>query len=790
MATLKDTLVLGKLTVVDKIVKSGGLPTSILTGDGSMASVGSRADSTATTGNSGQIYLVQRNAAGQLVVDVPWSAGSGDVVATSVAGSGIIKVTQNGSTYTVSHNDTSTAESVDGKIINKVTIDGYGHVTALGYTTIDLGSYVTGSGLAKDEIVLGNAGTAIRTSGYYIQTSFDGGANKIPTSGAIKTWVEDKGYGTGNITGSSLNANNIIVGNGGSAIKDSGCSISTIIYDQDGDAGEGSQGIPNVHAVASYVLGKGYLTSVSWNDITNKPTIPTIPTDNVTGSGLDSNEIILGNGLTSIKSSGKTISTSISSSSTNSSVPTSSAVVDYVDDALNDLNLSSNDDAIYTYNASTGVLTINSGDSSNVGAAGTYTPSYSSNTLKVYEFTVNSGGRVTGATEKSFTVTGGSGNITDTNYYYKPRYTSGINIAYEANGNSNVKDLFVPMGTTASTAAWGNHTHSNYLTSNSLSGYATQAWVTEHFEGKTCFVPGTLITMADGSRKVVEEIKAGDLLMSYDLENKKFVPAVCLSNSPTRYSTDLCRFYFEDGTKVSILWEHDFFDATRDVWVEAHDGFDVGHEVIKEDGSRLKFLGSLQGRLPKAEYFYDLTTSNNCYIAQGIVFAHNPVNKRHWGVDNSDAPEILKQIMANSKDEHMRESDILEDDEYCLEYLKDKMEEKEISDHLERLKIELQTTDYVALKEREGYKRNDEIMEARIWWRKVYNEREKELKEVSERMRKRRIKYSKLKEDVDLPLLDLRRKFLYDSNKEGNEHLQEFIEYYKNKERKEMGENE
>ena len=154
MATLKDTLVLGKLTVVDKIVKSGGLPTSILTGDGSMASVGSRADSTATTGNSGQIYLVQRNAAGQLVVDVPWSAGSGDVVATSVAAGGGIDVTAGTSSYTVSHKDTSTATSVDGAIVNKITIDGYGHVTALGTTTIDLGSYVTGSGLTISEIVV------------------------------------------------------------------------------------------------------------------------------------------------------------------------------------------------------------------------------------------------------------------------------------------------------------------------------------------------------------------------------------------------------------------------------------------------------------------------------------------------------------------------------------------------------------------------------------------------------------------------------------------------------------
>ena len=37
----------------------------------------------------------------------------------------------------------------------------------------------------------------------------------------------------------------------------------------------------------------------------------------------------------------------------------------------------------------------------------------------------------------------------------------------------------IPTGTTSSTVALGNHTHSNYLTSSSLSGYATQTWVNQ-----------------------------------------------------------------------------------------------------------------------------------------------------------------------------------------------------------------------------------------------------------------------------------------------------------------------
>ncbi len=41
--------------------------------------------------------------------------------------------------------------------------------------------------------------------------------------------------------------------------------------------------------------------------------------------------------------------------------------------------------------------------------------------------------------------------------------------------------------------------------------------------GFTCFPPGTMITMADGSSKRIEEVKAGDKVLSYDILNKKYV---------------------------------------------------------------------------------------------------------------------------------------------------------------------------------------------------------------------------------------------------------------------------
>ena len=847
MATLKDTLVLGKLTVVDKIVKSGGLPTSILTGDGSMASVGSRADSTATTGNSGQIYLVQRNAAGQLVVDVPWSAGSGDVVATSVAGSGIINVTQNGSTYTVSHKDTSTATSVDGAIVNKITIDGYGHVTALGTTTIDLGSYVTGSGLTANAIVLGNGSSAIKTSSKTISTSVGSDDTTVPTSKAVQTYVTGLGYttNTGNVTGSSLNANNIIVGNGGSAIKDSGCSISTIIYDQDGDAGEGSQGIPNVHAVASYVLGKGYLTSVSWNDITNKPTIPTIPTNNVTGSGtngyiakwngtntltngpafgsdatkflrndgtwekpsacgyvtgtnLTKNNIILGNGSGDIQSSGKTIVTSVGSS--DSTVPTSKAVQTYVSNAISGIEISASDDNVYSYDEDTGTLTIFSGDSAAVCEnPGVYTPSYSGNTLTVYGFDVNAGGRITEVKANSVTITSGS----SANYYHTPTFTSGIKIA---NG-TGVENLYVPTGTTSTTLAVGNHNHDaryytktqsdSYYTTPSdveylLSDYYTKSEADAKFVAK-CLLKETKITMADKTYKNIEDLKPGDLVLSIDLKTGKQIPAVVLLCQRRDIQDYYNQLVFENGSVLKINWSHDIYSKTKETWILTDCELDIDEIVLTEQNEEVPYIGKFDNILPNKNglcEFYDLVVSNSCYYANGILCAHNPIRQRQWlyspfnKVKNKMTKE-LEEIVSQFKDENMREANLVQNQEYMDKSLSLFIQQRKKERILQSYKQKLAETDYVSLKINENTEITEDMkttIKNRQEWRFNYNVSEKELNDIYEEINKIKKQYD-TSEDLFLSSMSLRKKYFLDAHNKSNEVFQSFLKCYQEEEK-------
>jgi hypothetical protein len=109
MASLKDTIVLGKLTVTDKIIKSGGTRNQILLANGETADLG--------------------NFGGGSVTEVSFQSGDG------ISLTGDTSITTEG-TLTISHANTSDKGSLTASgrtYITGLTIDQFGHVTD--YTT-------------------------------------------------------------------------------------------------------------------------------------------------------------------------------------------------------------------------------------------------------------------------------------------------------------------------------------------------------------------------------------------------------------------------------------------------------------------------------------------------------------------------------------------------------------------------------------------------------------------------------------------------------------------------------
>lgn len=320
--------------------------------------------------------------------------------------------------------------------------------------------------------------------------------------------------------------------------------------------------------------------------------------------------------------------------------------------------------------------------------------------------------------------------------------------------------------------------------------YASQSWVTQNFV-KKCLLEGTLITMADGSSKRIEEVKEGDLVKSIDLATGKETQAVVLANNVGDVENYYYMMMFEDGSSLKTNWTHDIYNATKGTWAKSDCDMYLDDEVIKENGTRTKFIGTIDtiGTTGgKRCNFYDIVVSNNCYYADGILCAHNPITQYRWLIPalNKNAeniPQELINIIATYRDEDSREADLVHNNAYMAEYIPQMAAKMKKEAKMRALKTELANTDYVTLKVSEGVEITPEIQEkldARVWWRKLYNEHEAEINVIYQNIDRLKVKYSPLGEDILLPPMELRKKFFLESCKKGNASLNKFKEYYRN----------
>lgn len=98
-----------------------------------------------------------------------------------------------------------------------------------------------------------------------------------------------------------------------------------------------------------------------------------------------------------------------------------------------------------------------------------------------------------------------------------------------------------------------------------------------------CFSPDTVVKMADGTHKKIQDIVPGDRVMSYDETTKQFRPST-VSKLNENMPKPMVRVTFEDGTSVLCTEDHQFM--TDAGWVEAKNlaNKDVVNHAKRESG--------------------------------------------------------------------------------------------------------------------------------------------------------------------------------------------------------------
>ena len=107
--------------------------------------------------------------------------------------------------------------------------------------------------------------------------------------------------------------------------------------------------------------------------------------------------------------------------------------------------------------------------------------------------------------------------------------------------------------------------------------------------GGGCVTGDTLVTLADGTKKMVKDVTSSDLLLVWDFFSGDYavVPAVVIINHGTDY-WDVISLAFNDGTVVNAVTAHAFFDADLNKFVlitpENIQDY-LGHSFIKATDS-------------------------------------------------------------------------------------------------------------------------------------------------------------------------------------------------------------
>jgi hypothetical protein len=148
-------------------------------------------------------------------------------------------------------------------------------------------------------------------------------------------------------------------------------------------------------------------------------------------------------------------------------------------------------------------------------------------------------------------------------------------------------------GSSVGTAA-GTYTHT--VTSNTN--------ITNKAESSICIVEGTMITLADGTQKAIEDVEFGDMLLVFNHFTGEFDTRPVVAISHYGEPAQLCRILnlqFSDGTIFRMVGHHGLFDKT------------LGEYVMINIDNVAQYLG---------HEFYAVSTANDEFIGTTVTLTN------------------------------------------------------------------------------------------------------------------------------------------------------------------------
>lgn len=149
-----------------------------------------------------------------------------------------------------------------------------------------------------------------------------------------------------------------------------------------------------------------------------------------------------------------------------------------------------------------------------------------------------------------------------------------------------------------------------------------KAYPYEQVEPDACLIASTPILMADGSEKAISQVRAGDMVKSWDIENNDYIDVKVLGAYCTGTEQDWLVHTFDNGKSLDISNEHRIFCKEKNSVRQSTD-WRAGNTAIALDGAETKYCDVETRHDDSATRRYTMLTENNLYFANGILCGHH-----------------------------------------------------------------------------------------------------------------------------------------------------------------------
>lgn len=260
-------------------------------------------------------------------------------------------------------------------------------------------------------------------------------------------------------------------------------------------------------------------------------------------------------------------------------------------------------------------------------------------------------------------------------------------------------------------------------------------------EEQICLIEGSKIKMADGTEKNIEDVKTGDMILSYDPANGKQIEAMALQSVRTGVAKDYDVLIFENGNYAELFKEHSIYNVELG-YPCSHKEWKVGDIGLMVDGNQSALARITTSRHAIVKQRYVLCTTTGLYFANGILMGIWPSTKYNIVTRPCYNLELPDDILSKFKvwGEANDRSNLLEvNPEFISRSKTIQSTIHRLTKEIEDCKKNLLDTDYVVTKFTEGLISATEWAKSKIKranWRTMINDDEGPLETAKQQLEK------------------------------------------------------